>query len=260
MELSGGNEALAKNNPTALDNAWIDSLGPYEEWRPFAFQEKSLVPIINFLPDAPGNKLRTECEALLREYFLANLAVNKTGLAGHASTNTTEEFDEKKLVFTGKNAPSLNVDLARNTSGLTKIVVTSQGHVDTLKLTYNIYMAGNQLAPVTGVFGIDRNTTAYDSPPIEFREGERISALEAWVDWTKDSGTLRRLAIRTNQGRRFPDKGGGFYGTNHKPGDKLEVIAAPRVRALRGFSKRFIHALGLIYLDLVESMDSRPFC
>jgi hypothetical protein len=92
---------------------------------------------------------------------------------------------------------------------------------------------------------------------ISFKEGETIKALELWVDEKKDGGTLRRMAIRSSTGVRYPDDK-DFYGTNHSPGDKLYVVEVPRARALLGYTGDFVHALGLEYLDIAES-GNRPY-
>ena len=117
---------------------------------------------------------------------------------------------------------------------------------------------------VTGQFEKDRGKN-YERT-INFAPGEEIRALEIWMDPTKDKGVVRSLAIKTSTGRRFPnDK--GFYGanpipphTNPKPGVyQFEVIEAPRVRVLRGYSGAFVHSLGLTYLDLDDDVKSREF-
>jgi hypothetical protein len=254
MELKGGNESLADGNPVALGDTWIDSLGSYEEWRTFGFGPSSLVPIIKFLP----NDLREACEELLKQYFVRNLVSKNTGVSGHTSAEN-KSFVEKELKYS--DGKRLDRELAKNSTGLKKIVVTAQGHVDGLQLTYGLYSGpgGDWSFPkttVSGRYGRDRGTD-YDFPAITFEDDEFISGLEVWVDEKKDKGTLRAMAVRTSYGKRWPGDT-GFYGTNQKKGDSFYLIEAPRVRALRGYVGDFIHALGLGYLDLATK-TSRNF-
>lgn len=266
LSLTGGDPLLGRGNPTALGDGWLDSVGPYENWRTFGFGKHSLVPIIDFLPK--DTKLKEQCYALLLEAFRANLVVKKTGAFGHKAltSNKDKPFTETELKYTKGGRP-IDRGLTKNSKGLAKIVVTSQGHVDGLKLTYRLYNGPGQANSlgkpatytwdeVSGAYGRKDREKQYDSE-ITFREGETIKALELWVDEKKDGGTLRRMAIRSNTGVRYPDDK-DFYGTNHSPGDKLYVVEVPRARALLGYTGDFVHALGLEYLDIAES-GNRPY-
>jgi len=256
MELKGGNESLADNNPVTLGDSWIDSLGSYKEWRTFGFGESSLVPIINLLP----KDLHDECKELLKRYFVLNLIDRNTGFAGHVS-NPTDAFLETKLKYVDGGNPLFEGSLGPSSRGLRKIVVTAQGHVDGLQLEYEVYRVGAKdwympTMNVAGRYGRDR--TSYEWPAITFEPDEFISALEVWVDENKDKGTMRAMAVRTTKGKRWPNDS-GFYGTNfERKKNKFHVIMAPRVRALRGYIGDFIHAIGLGYLDL-PPMPSRHY-
>jgi hypothetical protein len=258
MELKGGNESLADNNPVTLGDSWIGSLGSYKEWRTFGFGESSLVPIINLLP----KDLYEQCKELLKRYFVHNLITKDTGFAGHES-EPKHAFLETNLKFVNGGNPPFTREgsLGSGTRGLRKIVVTAQGHVDGLKLEYEIYRVGAKdwYAPTMNAAGrYGRDRTSYEWPAITFEPDEFISALEVWVDEKKDKGTMRAMAIRTTKGKRWPNDS-GFYGTNFvRKENKFHVIMAPRVRALRGFIGDFIHAIGLGYLD-IKPIPSRNY-
>ena len=88
--------------------------------------------------------------------------------------------------------------------------------MDGLKLTYRLYNGPGQPSSVvgqparytwdevSGAYGRKDREKQYQSE-ITFREGETIKALELWVDEKKDEGTLRRMAIRSSTGVRYPD-------------------------------------------------------
>ena len=257
MELKGGNESLADNNPVTLGDSWINSLGSYKEWRTFGFGESSLVPIINLLP----KDLYEQCKELLKRYFVLNLITKNTGFAGHES-NPPNAFLETNLKFVGSGNPPFTGSLGSGSRGLRKIVVTAQGHVDGLQLEYEVYMpllAKDWYTPTRNVFGrYGKDRTSYEWPAITFEPDEFISALEVWVDEKKDMGTMRAMAIRTTKGKRWPNDS-GFYGTNFiRKENKFHVVMAPRVRALRGYIGDFIHAIGLGYLD-IQPIPSRNY-
>jgi hypothetical protein len=252
MELKGGNEDLASSNPTILGNKWINSLGSYKGWRTIGFEE--LVPIIDFLP----GDLRKECENLLRQYFVRNLVHADTRKVGHVSPEN-QFFADKNIKY--DDGRPLDRDLTKSARRVSKIVVNSEGNVDALTLSYEIYYgAGNgwswPTTTVSGTYG--RPRANFERKAIEFRPGEEISALELWVDPTADDGVIRSLAIQTNMAR-YPDAE-GFYGSNPKPGQKnpkpgvylFEKIEAPRVRVLRGYSGAYVHCLWLSYLKFAS--------
>jgi hypothetical protein len=132
MEMSGGHESLAEGNPESLGGQWVDSLGSYEEWRTYGFEEGSLVPILDFLP--PG--LSLQAWTILHAYFQRHLHIQNTGFAGHESTNVGKSFEEKKLKFAnGKSwfgTKPADTEFAKFSSGLSEIVVNSEGNVDGL--------------------------------------------------------------------------------------------------------------------------------
>lgn len=279
MEMSGGHESLADGNPESLGGQWVDSLGSYEEWRTYGFEEGSLVPILDFLPLG----LSLQAWALLHAYFQRHLHIQNTGFAGHESTNVGNSFEEKKLKFANGKSwfgdKPADTEFAKFSSGLSEIVVNSEGNVDGLKLTYHLYSGlkssgrdheGDpryivyETENVSAQYGKNRGSS-YDKK-IKFSPGEVIRALEVWVDPSVDKGVVRSLAFRTSTGRRFPnDK--GFYGANPtppqinpKPGVYwFDVIEAPRVRVLHGYSGGFVHSVGLTYLDLDDDVKSREF-
>jgi hypothetical protein len=247
LQVQGGNKLIGDTNQTAFGSDWLDSVGPYKNWRTFGFGKHSLVSILEFLP----KNLKTECEKLLQGYFTRLLVVKESRFVGHPSAEG-DGFLERELKYA--DGRPLDRDLGKASRGPSKIVVTAQGHVDGIKVTYDIYagMDKHGTLQVSGSYGRKDRDKKYDFKPVTFGEGEVISALECWVDPHKDGGTLRRLAIRTSAGSRYPTDA-GFYGTNHKPGDRLEILEAPRVRALRGYKGEFIHAVGVAYLDLAKT-------
>jgi hypothetical protein len=277
MEMSGGHESLAEGNPESLGGQWVDSLGSCKEWRTYGFEEGAPVPIIDFLPP----DLRVSAWWFLSRYFKDHLHPQDTGFVGHESA-VSSSFEDKKLKWPDGRSwlfgQKPKADFGKDSRGLSQIVVNSEDNVYGLKLAYHGYTGGEGNLPgrndlesrfwltkvVTGQFGKDRGKN-YERT-INFAPGEEIRALEIWMDPTKDKGVVRSLAIKTSTGRRLPnDK--GFYGanpipphTNPKPGVyQFEVIEAPRVRVLRGYTGAFVHSLGLTYLDLDEDVKSREF-
>ena len=113
MEVKGGNKGQASSKTKELGTKWIDSLGPYKVWETFGFEEKSLVPIIDFSPD----DLRKKCVTLMQDYFVQDLDVRNTRVAGRiASAN--KSFLEKDLTYQdGRTTRYFTSDLAKNAMG-----------------------------------------------------------------------------------------------------------------------------------------------
>ena len=271
MQCVGGNAILADSNPIHLGGQWIDSVSTYRLWRSIGFEEKSLVPIIDFLPQ----DLRTRVWTVLRYYFHSRLHSQETELAGHKPVKGNDAFDESKLKWPDGQqygGKPFNGELKKVSRGLSQIVVNSEGNVDGMKLSYRVYDAAYGGASssystvlVTGpMYGNDRGKSLEKT--IDLSPGEEIRKLEVWTDPTLDNGVLRSLAITTSKGIRYPDAK-GFFGANPKPGQSNPkpgvyehgIIEAPRARALRGYFGRFVHAIGLTYLDLDENTKSRGF-
>jgi hypothetical protein len=282
MKCVGGNAILADSNPIHLGGEWIDSVATYRLWRTIGFEEKTLVPIINFLPD----DLPFRCSTLLRLYIYYHLHTQDTDFAGHRATTKNKDFDEKQLKRSdgkpwaaagkGPNGPIFQ-ELKKKSRGLSQIAVKSEGNVDSMKLSYRVYTSEARPGP-SGTLG-DRvwvttevegpyygNTRSSPEETIKLSPGEEIRKLEVWIDPDVDRGVMRSLAITTSKGIRYPDAK-GFFGANPKPGQSNpmpgkyihRIIEAPRVRVLRGSTGAFVHSLGLTYLDLDANAKSRGF-
>lgn len=274
MKCVGGNEKLADSNPTHLGGEWIDSVAPYTLWRTIGFAEKTFVPIIDFLPD----DLRPRVWSILKAYFHNRLHSQDTELAGHQPVTGNTAFEANKLKWpkgVQYNGKPFDGELKRISRGPSQIVVSSQGNVDNLKLSYRVYgsewggaawgaVGDEYTVLVTGAsYGNGRKNA---ERTIDLAPGEDIRKLEVWIDPDVDQGVLRSLAITTSKGIRYPDRK-GFFGSNPKPGQTNPnpgkyihgIIEAPRVRALYGYCGSFIHAIGLTYLDLDANTKSRSF-
>lgn len=280
MKCVGGNAILADSNPIHLGGEWIDSVATYRLWRTIGFEEKTLVPIINFLPD----DLPLRCSNLLRTYIYYHLHTQDTDFAGHRPTTKNKDFDEKQLkqsdgkpwAVTGGRGPDgpIVLELKKRSRGLSQIRVKSEGNVDSMKLSYRVYTSGTRTGPAgekvwltTDVEGpYYGNTRASPEETIKLSPGEEIRKLEVWIDPDVDRGVMRSLAITTSKGIRYPDAK-GFFGANPKPGQSNpmpgkyihRIIEAPRVRVLRGVTGAFVHSLGLTYLDIDANAKSRGF-
>ena len=82
MEMVGGNASLASSEPGTLGAKWIDSVGPFINWRTIGFAPHTLMPILDLLDD----DVKSAAIRVLRAHFLRNLKADAEGeVAGHAS-------------------------------------------------------------------------------------------------------------------------------------------------------------------------------
>jgi hypothetical protein len=204
MRCVGGNYTLANGNPTHLGGQWIDSVSAHRLWRTIGFEENTLVPVINFLPDDLSVKALT----LLRTYFYIRLHAQNTNPAGHKPTINDKSFDEKQIK--GADGKPLAYKLEKFSRGPSQIVVRSEGNVDSIKLSYRVYDGGYSTGPsgerrwntfvATGpYYGNDRTSP---EETINLSPGEEIRKLEVWIDPNTDGGVMRSLAITTSKGIR----------------------------------------------------------
>ena len=209
MKTIGGDERTATSLTDELGTHWIDSVGPFLNWKIIAFEPKALVPIIEFLDKEYAEKCRT----MLRKHFVAHLGIQKGETAGSRGDGTFE-----------RNPTQI--------SRLINVIVNHDGNVDGLKLTYEIYPRPEDLKGVKGYrvggpgtmwvqdkVGNGRGDR-YDSPVPEFeKEGfspdETITTIKAMVDRTTDPNhaILRQVQFVTNKGRIFPNVD-AYYGKN----------------------------------------------
>lgn len=237
MELQGGDENLASSKDGQLGRAWVASLGRYREWRVVGFYTNSLVPIIDFLPE---EKSRQECRELLRDYFVSKLSIQESASAG--------DRHGKDLAKDG-HAPDPHV-----VKRISEIELKHGGCLDRLKITYEVYDGASTKMVATGWSGSDTGTLAH----IKLKRGENITAIQAWVDPTRDGGLAQRVAFITSAGIRYPNSD-GFYGRNKGSKDVLKTIEAPRVRGIVGSNGAYIHRLGLSYAALDADAKSREY-
>jgi hypothetical protein len=229
MELIGGNPDLASSQPGTLGTKWISSVGPYRKWGTIGFPEKSLVPIIEFLPDGVKGK----CREILRQYFLDKVYCDKSDVAGDPHG---DEF-------------------AVNISGIRRIKEIKVNHgenVDGLELSYEHYESN--IGYAVGEHKVGRWRGEH-TDTITLRGDEEITAIEAGIDSKKDEGVVRQVAFKTNI-RRFPGQT-GFYGRFKT--DQHKTIEAPRVRGIFGHTGAFVHGLGLSYVALADDAKSREY-
>lgn len=237
MELRGGNESLASSEPGTLGGRWIASVGPFMRWRNIGFAPNSLIPLTDFLEP----ELRKASMELLRRYFVSQLRIARTGVAG-------SEADDK---FDLDNAT------LRRVSRITEIVVDNGENIDGLKWAFDLWPEAGK--PSKGSIGyesgsgIGRWRGEKDKlATIELPPGERVIAIETACP--RGEG-MRRLAIRTNKGR-YPDE--GFFGRS-SGATQLRIIQAPRIVGFHGFKSTLVHAMGVSYLRLSNDAHSPDF-
>jgi len=234
-ELRGGKMTGGPADDAIVGSDWIDSVGPYTLWRVIGFQEDSLVPTIDFLPEPT----RGQCKAILKRYFASHLISTKSDSAGH---DDGKEFDP---------------DVTK-VKRISKIEVNSEGNLDGLRLTFEEHQPGSGTKlTTTPWFGKDRgvqHTRTIDllmSTTPGDDQNERLLGIRARVDSKHNIGpAVRALAFETTE-KRYPDPG-RFYGTNKC--DQEVYISAPRIRGLFGRTGAWMHSIGVRYLHLGNSV------
>ena len=87
-------------------------------------------------------------------------------------------------------------------------------------------------------------------------QGDRITAIEAGTKDTSDGEVMTRLAFHLQSGATKPASE-SFYGDS--PAEKIWTIEAPRIQSFYGYGGRWLHCLGLHYLELDAYAKSRDF-
>src|SRR5271155_3885290 len=116
MKTIGGDERAATSQIDELGTHWIDTVGPFLGWKIIGFEQKSLVPIIEFL----DKKYEDKCKAMLRKHFVAHLGVAWSKTAGDTGSKTFER--DIKMV-----------------NRLKSLVVNHEGNIDGMKLNYEVF-------------------------------------------------------------------------------------------------------------------------
>jgi MAC/Perforin domain len=255
MELRGGDENLASMKPNELGRAtaewkpgqnaatWVGSLGRYREWRIVGFYDRSMVPILDFLPKEK-QKLRDTCMDLLRDYFVAKLSISHSDTAGH--------YHGKDLFKDSGSPPSHTV------KRISAIDLRHGGALDALRLHFEVYTGvGKETKTVTSKW--IGSTDAGKEVNIVLKKGEELTAIETWTDPTREGGLLQQVAFVMNTKRRYPGDT-GFYGENRgRKKDEFKTIHVPRVRGIDGANGAYVHRIGLAYAALDGNAKSREF-
>lgn len=227
MEMVGGNERYATSAPGTLGTKWIDTVGPYFNWRTFGFGENTLMPILDLLD---GDQ-KESCIKILRWYFLHNLKPAEGEVVGHGDGN------------------KFGRDISK-VKRISRVEVNHDGNVDSLKVTYEVYPDEywiDTTTQVTETYGTSRGSWG-KTESFTLTPGDDIVRIVAWIS-KSNKGELKRLRFETASGGKFPREG-GFYGKNQ--GDYLVTIEGLRVRGLYGFTGQYIHSLGFNYLRLAD--------
>jgi Jacalin-like lectin domain len=225
MEMVGGNERYATSEPGTLGTKWVDSVGPYLNWRTFGFSPNTLLPILDLLEDQ-----KDDCTRILRWYFLKNLQPAEGEVVGHGDGN--------------KFGPDIS-----KVSRIAKVEVNHDGNVDALKVTYEVFTGDKndvRTKEVTETYGSSRSEGKNES--FTLAPGDEIIRIVAWIAQS-NKGELKRLRFETASGGIFP-RPGGFYGKNS--GDYLVTIEGLRVRGIYGFTGDYIHSIGFKHLQLAN--------
>jgi hypothetical protein len=227
MEMVGGNASLASSEAGTLGTKWIDTVGPFINWRTFGFAPHTLTPILDIMDDdQKGDAIR-----VLRWYFLHNLKADAEGeVAGHASgTKFGRGISDVKRI--------------------SKVEVNHEGNVDALKVTYEVFTGDKndvRTKEVTETYGNPRSAGKTDSFTLD--PGDDIIRIVTDLE-KKNDGQLKRVRFETASGGKFP-RAGGFYGTYK--GDYSVTVEGLRVRGLYGYRTDYIHSLGFKYLRLAD--------
>jgi hypothetical protein len=249
MEVMGGDIREATSETGVLGTYWIDTVGPFLKWRTIGFDKKSLVPIIEFLPE---KKYKDKCKDMLRKHFVAHLSV-QFKMAGQAQGQRYER-DVKKV------------------KALKSLVVNHDGNVDGLKLNYEVY----GVRPPSGgvVYSMNESGTyltqdklgndrgrQYDAtvPPFnkDFNPGETILTINTRLDASSDkNGILRQIQLVTNEGNTYPSDT-GFFGKNKWLDER--AITVLRARGICGYGSDYVRSIGLTYLRLSDNIESRDY-
>jgi hypothetical protein len=256
MELRGGDENLASMKPNELGRAtaewkagqnaatWVGSLGRYREWRIVGFYDRSMVPILDFLPKEK-QKLRDTCMDLLRDYFVAKLSITHSDTAGHK---------HGKDLFKDSGAPP-----PHTVKRISAIELRHGGALDALRLHFEVYTDEKSKNTKEVISKWVGSTGAGSLVNIKLKKGEELTAIETWTDPTRQEGLLQQVAFVMNTKRRFPDDT-GFYGENRtRKNDVFKIIHVPRVRGIDGSNGAYVHRLGLAYAALDGNAKSREF-
>jgi hypothetical protein len=256
MELRGGDENLASMKSNELGRAsaewkagqnaatWVGSLGRYREWRIVGFYDRSMVPILDFLPKEK-QKLRDTCMDLLRDYFVAKLSITHSDTAGHK---------HGKDLFKDSGAPP-----PHTVKRISAIDLRHGGTLDALRLHFEVYTDENSKNTKDVTSKWVGSTDAGSLVNIKLKKGEELTAIETWTDPTRQEGLLQQVAFVMNTKRRFPDDT-GFYGeAKTRKNDVFKIIHVPRVRGIDGSNGAYVHRIGLAYAALDGNARSREF-
>jgi hypothetical protein len=179
----------------------------------------------------------------LRAYFVSKLSIQQSISAGR---------EHGKDLVKDSKAPD-----PHTVRRITDIYVQYGGCLDRMKVVYDVYAGnGKTTKPFeTNWVGSDTGKKGH----IALKNNEEITAIETWVDPTKEGGLVQQVAFRTNLGRRFPSID-GFYGEQRgRTKDVSKTIEVPRVRGITGSNGAYIHRLGLTYAALDANAKSREY-
>jgi MAC/Perforin domain len=263
MELRGGDEKLASSEAGTLGERWISTIGPYDQWKTIGFAERSLAPIIEFLPKEPlvKNKtgssitLKERCKELLKDYFRGQLVRRKTAVVGR------QDYD--------RFGQDIDAGLVKR---ITKIQINHGNNIDGLRWWFELYdTASHDAIHRTRRLADPHNESTQLGTPVVIDTGEWIGGHRgehrdtiqlrsdeeiAWIEVGTDaSGGVVRIALKTNKNRYPNDE--GFYGRAKV--DKYTTIEAPRVKGFFGYKSGSVHGIGLSYLGLSEDAKSREY-
>jgi hypothetical protein len=224
FKMKGGNPVTV----TAED--WVPTLAKYMNWEVAGFNQRSLVPTIQYLDE----KLRSKCIGILRDYFTRHLQFASTMKAGVTDRDPFGEDvgDVKRIV-------QIDVNHGKN--------------IDGLKVTYELTNGKREVKTSVGGRRGEYNDII---GPLDF--DEEISSIEAGI--SKESRTrLRRLAFNTTKGKRFPPSKNDYYGRVENNEVDHFTIEAPRVCGIVGNVGSMIDSIGLRYRELSLGAKSRDF-
>jgi hypothetical protein len=275
MELRGGDERLGDSKTGTSSTAgpvgkrWISTIGPYDQWKTIGFPERSLAPIIEFLPKQPVVKnkagslvtLKERCQELLKDYFRGQLVRRKTAVVGSQGDDRFGHDIDAGLV---KRITKIQVCHGINFDGLRWwFELHDAASADAINRTQRLADPHSKSTEFGKRVGIDTGVVidtggwigahgGEHKDTIELRPDEEITSIEVGTDST---GGVVKIAFKTNKNRYPNDE--GFYGRAQV--DKYTTIEAPRVKGFFGYKSKLVHGIGLSYLGLADNAESREY-
>lgn len=234
-EVRGGDPSQANSQIQDFGTVWQTTVGPYHRWATIGYGGRSLLPIINILPD----ELAKTCLEILRKYFVSKLVSQRGEFIG-TEQDTAYAFNLGVPVGSTRASPRF-----------AGIKINHGLNVDGLEWWYE-YSDGSTVETGAWIGGHSGENT--DTIPLA--KDEELIAIEAGVHDEK----IQQIAFVTSK-KRYPGLS-GYYGRNRA--QNFKTITAPRVTGLfgwhgTGWRTKPIYSVGFEFKMLANDTKSREF-